>query len=163
MNTQHNDSYEKDLSMLTRDTDYEQTSTVLNSMYNNCIMSTHSITTLNKYVTKRSVSDIMNTMIDSYNGYKQRVKEISALLNIDLKQVNGAVQSMAAASMRMKMLNDNSTEHAVSILVQGVYMGVIDMYKLLNNVENVDANSMSLARDLLSYHENSADKLKQYL
>ncbi len=89
--------------------------------------------------------------------------ELAGELSIELKQVNGAVQSMASASMRMKMLANNSSEHAVSILVQGVYMGVIDMYKLLNNVEGVEPHCLSLARDLLSYHEQSADKLKQYL
>lgn len=147
----------------TADIDHEDTATVLNSMYNNCIMSVSSITTLNKYVTKDSISNILHTMTEQHSSYKQRIMELAGEQGVELKQVNGAVQSMANASMRMKMLSDNSSEHAVSILVQGVYMGVIDMYKLLNHVDDIEPHTLSLARDLLSYHEQSADKLKQYL
>ncbi len=152
-----------DNSNIHHDIDHEQTATVLNSMYNNCIMSSNCIVTLNKYVTKDSIAHILHSMTEQYNCYKQRIMELAGEQCAELKQVNGVAQSMANASMRMKMLSDNSSEHAVSILVHGVYMGVIDMYKLLNNVADVEPNTMSLARDLLSYHENSADKLKQYL
>lgn len=143
--------------------DHDTTQKMLNTLYDNCHMASQSIMTLNKYIDKDPLDKIMHTMTNRYNNYIGDVNNLAHQLKCSLKSTTGWSQMMANMSIKWQMITDKCCSHAIKILIQGVFMGILDLQTQLNNSVDINQDVATLAREILHYHQQSIEQLKEYL
>ena len=63
----------------------------------------------------------------------------------------------------MEMLKDNSPSNIAKMMIKSTNIGIVELEEKLNNYQNVDKKSRSLAKELLRMEKRNIDALKKYL
>lgn len=135
-------------------------------IYKDCDMS---ITTLEKLLKKLTLKDnkIKDAVEDILKEYKKFLKDTKKILKKEHveEEKNGLITKMMANMGVSKEVNaDNSDASMADMLIKGITMGTIDMEKKIHQYEKeVDKKDLKLAKEFLSFQQNSIEKLKKYL
>lgn len=135
-------------------------------IYKDCDMS---ITTLEKLLKELSLKDnkIKDAVEDILKEYKKFLKDTKKILKKEHveEEKNGLITKMMANMGVSKEVNaDNSDASMADMLIKGITMGTIDMEKKIHQYEKeVDKKDLKLAKEFLSFQQNSIEKLKKYL
>lgn len=66
-------------------------------------------------------------------------------------------------AIQLNTIKDTSPEHIAEIMINGTTMGIIDLTKKLNDLDDSDAGAKELALDYLKSEEEHIDALKKHL
>lgn len=66
-------------------------------------------------------------------------------------------------AIQLNTLADTTTEHIAEIMINGTTMGIVDMTKKLNDLDDSDAGAKKLALDYIKSEEEHIDALKKHL
>ncbi|NLJ30243.1 MAG: hypothetical protein GX424_01330 [Clostridiales bacterium] len=72
-------------------------------------------------------------------------------------------RAMVKGSIRMNTLLDNSSNHIAEMMIQGTNMGIINITKKLNRLNDSDAGAKNLAQDYLADEQRNIETMKKYL
>ena len=136
---------------------------VLNAVYQNAQMAIDSIETLSKKVTdsnfrndlheqRKRYSEFANMAVEELEKYGARADDISTMSKLGLN-----------ASINMNMMMNNHTGHLAEMMIQGTNMGVIELKKCINHLDDVDAPVAKLCMDMHEFERRNIDSLKNYL
>ncbi len=70
---------------------------------------------------------------------------------------------MLRSAIRMSTLMNKNTSHIAEMMINGTTMGIIDMTKRLNELDDADAGAKKLAEDYIVNEQQNIENLKKHL
>ena len=143
--------------------DVEKTRQAMSDLYKNVTMAQNCVKTLLPYVDKQDVTKTLHKQVEQYDHYVEQLDELCENLNFDPTPAPKALLTMANMGIRAKMLADRSVTHVAKIMLQGTLNGIIDLYRLIGENENVHPEVALLQKQILRYEEGRFESLKGLL
>lgn len=143
--------------------DVEKTRRVMSDLYKNVTMAQGCIKTLLPYVEKQEVTKTLHKQVEQYDRYVEQLDEMCEHLSFDPTPAPKFAMSMASMGIKAKMMTDKSVTHIAKIMMQGTLNGIIDLYRLMKENEDVHPEVMLLEKQILRYEEGKLEGLKSYL
>ena len=141
----------------------EKTKQAMSDLYKNVTMAQNCVKTLLPYVEAQEVTKTLHQQVEQYDHYVEQLDALCENLNFDPTPAPKAVISMANMGIRAKMLTDKSVTHIAKIMLQGTLNGIIDLYRLIGDNEEVHPEVALLQKQILRYEEGRFENLKAWL
>ncbi|MBQ2715253.1 MAG: hypothetical protein IKK74_09470 [Clostridia bacterium] len=138
---------------------------LLDDLYKNLKMGTTSTTDILGRVRDPDLRAEMTKTIDGFEGLASRVSKLMIEAGITPKEENMLTKAGAKIGMVMNTATDSTSEHLAEMMIQGLTMGVTELYRDIGEAEEVgiSGEALSLAKDALAFEENAVEKFKTYL
>ena len=143
--------------------DVEKTRQAMSDMYKNVTMAQSCVKTLLPYVEQQEVTKTLHKQVEQYDHYVELLDELCENLNFDPTPAPKALITMANMGIKAKMLTDKSVTHVAKIMLQGTLNGIIDLYRLIGENEDVHPEVALLQKQILRYEEGKFESLKAWL
>jgi hypothetical protein len=107
----------------------------------------------------------MTGLLDSYEKYAADAKKVLDSEGIEAKEENMMTKMGAKMGMAMNTMTDSTTSHLAEMVIQGATMGMTDMRKNITEFSDSDVSpdTITLAKDIATFEDNSVEKLKKFL
>jgi len=141
------------------------TAALLDRMYKNVKMGADSIINLMPKVQDERLRTEMTTELSELEKYSEQISKMLSDEGAEAKEENIVSRMSAKMGMAMNTMIDSTTSHIAEMMMEGYTMGITDMTKDIREYENTKASeaSLKLAREIVSFHERSFDKMKSFL
>ena len=138
---------------------------LLDDLYKNLKMGTTSTTDILGRVREPDLRAEMTKTIDGFEGLASRVSKLMIEAGITPKEENMLTKAGAKIGMMMNTATDSTSEHLAEMMIQGLTMGVTELYRDIGEAEEVgiSGEALSLAKDALAFEEKAVEKFKTYL
>lgn len=138
---------------------------LLDDLYKNLKMGSTSTTDILGRVKDPDLRKEMTNIIDGCEGLASRVSKLMIQAGITPKEENMLTRAGAKIGMVMNTATDSTSEHLAEMMIQGLTMGVTELYRDIGEAEEVGISGevLSLAKEALEFEEKSVEKLKTYL
>ena len=143
--------------------DVEKTRQAMSDLYKNVTMAQSSIKTLLPYVEKQEVTKALHKQVEQYDHYVEQLDEMCENLNFDPTPAPKFAIMMANMGIKAKMMSDKSITHVAKIMLQGTLNGIIDLYRLVRENDDINPEVALLQKQILRYEEGRFESLKAYL
>ena len=143
----------------------EKNSEFLMELYKNMKMGADSIVNISSKVSEGPLRDELTRQLDTYEKYSAKASKMLFSAGETPKEENIMSKMARNVGMTMNTLTDSSESHIAEMMIEGATMGVTENLKLIRRFEKkgVSEEAMSLARDTVSFMEDSVEHLKKYL
>ena len=131
-------------------TNYVNSIKVLNSLKKVVTMAIHSTETVIPNMKNDKFVEILKQQVGRYTEFAKRCDEL-------------ADKFFAKASIKMKMLADDSVSKSAEMIILGSTNGIVELGKLLRHTPEINPETMTLARDVIEYLEQIIEDMKYYL
>ena len=144
---------------------YDKVSTkqVLGDLYKNVTMCKHSIKVLIAHVKDNELAKTLINQTDKYDEFAKKCEDLADRLKLKIEPVSKMLVCMSKTGIKMKMVADNSQTNVLKVMLNGTFMGVIDLHILLSHNKNAQSEVLLLGKEILNYQEERIEKLKQAL
>lgn len=149
--------------MTENDCDVEKTEQAISDLYKNVTMAQNCVKTLLPFIDEQSVTKSLHKQVEQYDGFIEQIGTLGKNLNFDPTPAPKMWISMANMGIKAKMSMDNSTTHAAKIMLQGTLNGIIDLYRLLRENDQVHPDVSTLIKQVLRYEEGRLENAKAWL
>lgn len=138
---------------------------LLDDLYKNLKMGTTSTTDILGRVRDPDLRAEMTKTIDGFEGLASRVSKLMIEAGITPKEENMLTKAGAKIGMVMNTATDSTSEHLAEMMIQGLTMGITELYRNIGEAEEtgISGEPLSLCREALSFEESAVEKLKSYL
>lgn len=143
--------------------DVEKTRQAVSDLYKNVTMAQNCVKTLLPYVEEQDVTKALHKQVEQYDSYIEQIGTIGQTLNFDPTPTPKAIIAMANMGIRAKMISDKSTTHVAKIMLQGTLNGIIDLYRLMKENDDVHPDVALLEKQILRYEEGRLENAKAWL
>ena len=143
--------------------DVEKTREAMSDLYKNVTMAQNCVKTLLPYVEEQEVTKTLHKQVEQYDHYVEQLDELCENLNFDPTPAPKMLVKMANMGIKAKMLTDKSVTHIAKIMLQGTLNGIIDLYRLIGENEEVHPEVALLQKQILRYEEGKFESLKAWL
>lgn len=109
---------------------------------------------------------LRNDMEQQAKNYKEMNSQAKAMLRKDgyLPEEKGAFKkAMLRGSIKMNTLVNSKPDHIAKMMINGTTMGIIDLTKKLNELDDSDAGAKKLAEDYLAGEQQNIEIMKKHL
>ena len=103
-------------------------------------------------------------ILEGYSSFEEKAK--NELLSCDKQPIEEGNMSKMMSSMGIfkEVLEDNSDAAIADMLIQGLSMGIIEMEKRIKGAsDDVDKDSLKLAKNFKKFQEKSQKTMEKYL
>lgn len=138
---------------------------LLDDLYKNLKMGTTSTTDILGRVKDPDLRAEMTKTIDGFEGLASRVSKVMMEAGITPKEENMFTKAGAKIGMVMNTATDSTSEHLAEMMIQGLTMGVTELYRDIGEAEEVGISGevLTLAKEALDFEERAVEKFKTYL
>ena len=138
---------------------------LLDDLYKNLKMGTTSTTDILGRVKDPDLRAEMTKTIDGFEGLASRVSKVMIEAGITPKEENMFTKAGAKIGMMMNTATDSTSEHLAEMMIQGLTMGVTELYRDIGEAEEVGISGevLTLAKEALDFEERAVEKFKTYL
>ncbi len=138
---------------------------LLGDLYKNLKMGSESTTDVLGRVKDPDLRTEMTLIIDGLEGLALRTSKLMLQAGLTPKEENIMTRAGAKIGMVMNTATDSTSEHLAEMMIQGLTMGVTELYRDIGEAEEVgiSGEALELVREALAFEENSIEKLKTYL
>ena len=143
--------------------DVEKTRQAMSDLYKNVTMAQNCVKTLLPYVDQQDVTKTLHKQVEQYDHYVELLDELCENLNFDPSPAPKMLITMANMGIKTKMLTDKSITHVAKIMLQGTLNGIIDLYRLIGENEDIHPEVALLEKQILRYEEGRFENLKAFL
>ena len=137
-------------------------------------MAIHSTETVIPNMKNDKFVEILKQQVGRYTEFAKRCdeladktiaafKRLADKIGSTLEEKFGAGQFFAKASIKMKMLADDSVSKSAEMIILGSTNGIVELGKLLRHTPEINPETMTLARDVIEYLEQIIEDMKYYL
>ena len=144
-------------------TNYVNSIKVLNSLKKVVTMAIHSTETVIPNMKNDKFVEILKQQVGRYTEFAKRCDELADKIGSTLEEKFGAGQFFAKASIKMKMLADDSVSKSAEMIILGSTNGIVELGKLLRHTPEINPETMTLARDVIEYLEQIIEDMKFYV
>ena len=141
----------------------EKTEQVISDLYKNVTMAQNCIKTLLPYVEEQDVTKSLHKQVEQYDSYIEQIGIVGKNLNFDPTPAPKMLIVMANMGLKTKMMADKSTTHVAKIIMQGTLNGIIDLYRLMKDVDKIHPDVALLMKQVLRYEEGRLENAKAWL
>lgn len=141
----------------------EKTKQVMSDLYKNITMAQNCVKTLLPYVDNQETTKTLHKQVEQYDHYVEQLDALCETLNFDPTPAPKALISMANMGIRAKMLTDKSISHVAKIMLQGTLNGIIDLYRLIKENEDIHPEVHLMEKQILRYEEGCFEAMKTML
>ena len=135
----------------------------MSDLYKNVTMAQNCVKTLLPYVENQDTTKALHKQVEQYDHYVEQLDALCENLNFDPTPAPKALISMANMGIRAKMLTDKSISHVAKIMLQGTLNGIIDLYRLIKENEDIHPEVHLLEKQILRYEEGCFEEMKGML
>ena len=142
-----------------------ETADFLDRMYKNVKMGSESIITLMPKVKNDGLRSEMTSELSKLDGYTAKICDMLSKEGRAPKEENIVTRISSKVGMNMSTMMDSTTSHIAEMMMEGYTMGITDMTKDIREAERSKASeaSLRLAREIVSFHEDSFSEMKKFL
>lgn len=141
---------------------------------NELLMHIYDISYMGEYSTNKLLSTLKNKNnkikslledeLKEYESYKKKSEKLLKKSKIELPKTSIITKMSSNMGIMMETMKDNSDASIASMLVQGFTMGIVEMEtKIKNYKEEVDKNTIKLAKNLLKFQQKEIENLKTFM
>ena len=150
---------------VTKEKNQNATVDLLDRMYKNVKMGSDSIINLMPKVKDEALRTEMTSELSKLEGYSSKIGKM--LFNEGKTPKEEGIVSKLSSKMGISMntMIDSTSSHIAEMMMEGYTMGITDMTKDIREYENTTASeaSLKLAREIVSFHEQSFSAMKKFL
>lgn len=143
-----------------------ETNELLEEVYKTAAMGRFSMMKLIEALKEKDnkIKGYLEELLEDYRNYEDQSKELLLKENIEPMEENAISKLMASMGIQKEVKGDNSDAAMAEMLIQGIFMGSIEMEKQIKNYkDHVDKDDMKLAKKFLKFQEKAIEELKKYL
>lgn len=144
----------------------DETNELLVCIYQDCEMAVFNLENLlNELLNKdNKIKSDIEFILKEYEKYFKETKKLMKENKIKPQKSSMMAKMGSKIGIKNNVKKDNSDSKISDIVIQGLVMGIIDINKRIDNYkEESGKDTLMLAKRLLSFQEDSVDKLKEYL
>lgn len=141
---------------------------------NELLMHIYDVSYMGEYSTNKLLSTLKNKNnkikslledeLKEYESYKKKSEKLLKKAKIEIPKTSILTKMSSNMGIMMETMKDNSDASIASMLVQGFTMGIVEMETKINNYkEEVNKNTIKLAKNLLKYQQKEIENLKTFM
>lgn len=138
-------------------------SQLLNAVFKNVTMATHAIDSIRDKITDKKLSKLLEKQNQIYERLTSKCENLASNISQDLHPINMFAKMSSSASINMKTMFNDDTNHIAEMLIQGTTMGITDVIKSIGEFDTADTEIKNVAIDLQHSEEEFIDSLKTFL
>lgn len=100
---------------------------------------------------------------DNYRGMAAKAKDMLRQDGQIPEHQSSYKKAMLWSSIQMNTVANKNPEHIAEMMISGTTMGIIDLTKKLNSLDDADAGAKKLAEDYLANEQCNIEELKRHL
>lgn len=110
------------------------------------------------------IKKLLEDELQVYDLYKKKSEKLIKKAKLELPAQNIMSKMMSSMGIMMETMKDNSDAAIASMLAEGFTMGIVEMEaKIKNYKEEVDKNTLKLAKELLKFQQKEIENLKTFM
>ena len=137
--------------------------TLLGEVYKSVTMGVDSISTLIQKTTDTAMRSDLSTQLEEYQKFATVTKTKMYEKNFKVKESSIFAKIPAEVSMNVTTMMDNSNTKIAEMMINGSTMGVIGLTRTIRQTPDASPDCTQLAREVVTFEENSINKMKTYL
>lgn len=141
---------------------------------NELLMHIYGVSYMGEYSTNKLLSTLKNknnkikslleNELKEYESYKKKSEKLLKKAKIEIPKTSILTKMSSNMGIMMETMKDNSDASIASMLVQGFTMGIVEMETKINNYkEEVNKNTIKLAKNLLKFQQKEIENLKTFM
>lgn len=141
---------------------------------NELLMHIYDVSYMGEYSTNKLLSTLKNKNnkikslledeLKEYESYKKKSEKLLKKAKIEIPKTSILTKMSSNMGIMMETMKDNSDASIASMLVQGFTMGIVEMETKINNYkEEVNKNTIKLAKNLLKFQQGEIENLKTFM
>ena len=141
---------------------------------NELLMHIYDVSYMGEYSTNKLLSTLKNKNnkikslledeLKEYESYKKKSEKLLKKAKIEIPKTSILTKMSSNMGIMMETMKDNSDASIASMLVQGFTMGIVEMETKINNYkEEVNKNTIKLAKNLLKFQQKQIENLKTFM
>ena len=111
----------------------------------------------------KSLKKELKDQCSEYQKLQAKANEAMSEYNVTPSKEKMMEQTMLWGSIQMNTLLDSSEQHIAEMMINGTTMGIIDMTKKLNELEQPKAKEKEIAEEFIENSQAYIDMWKNYL
>lgn len=131
-------------------------------VYRNAKMGAEAILNLLPSVEDESLKSELTSQLTKYEEFAADAKELLEKRGESPLEESGFSRIMAKMGIKMNTLIDKTSSHVAQMVIEGAVMGVTDIQKRLNEADDY-GEAEPIAKKLIAFEEDTAQKMKEYL
>ena len=138
-------------------------SQLLNATFKNVTMATHAIDSIRDKIQDKKLSKLLEKQNQIYENLTAKCENLASEISQELHPINMFAKMSSSASINMKTMFNDETNHIAEMLIQGTTMGITDIIKSIGEFNSADKEIKNVAIDLQHSEEEFVDSLKTFL
>jgi hypothetical protein len=137
----------------------------LDEIYKGAKMGADSIIHLLPHVRDDALRSVMTQQLDGYEKYATRADAALSERDCAAREEGVVTRISARVGMSLQTLLDSSSTHIAEMMIEGSNMGITELTRLANRLEEEDpcSEALRLAREVIRFEERNVELLKRYL
>lgn len=131
-------------------------------VYRNAKMGAEAILNLLPSVEDELLKSELTNQLTKYEEFAADAKELLKKRGESPLEESGFSRMMAKMGIKMNTLIDKTSSHVAQMVIEGAVMGVTDIQKRLNEADDY-GEAEPIAKKLIAFEEDTAQKMKEYL
>lgn len=141
----------------------DRTAEFLNDVYKNAKMGMNSLSMLIDKTDDADMRRELQKELEKYTVFATKVTDELARMGKTPEEI-GILQNVGLwAGVTVNALIDSTPSHIAQMIIEGSNMGIVELTKILNNAQNVDASAQKIALELMHMEEYRVQKMKRRL
>ena len=138
---------------------------LLCEIYKNANMGEDSLCMLIGKVKDEKLRRDITCQLDTYAGYAQTAKNKLADMNVKAKELSPIAKISSEISMAVSTMTDSSAQKLAELIIEGSTMGIVELKKQITAAKNENApeHIVNFANEVVTFEENSINRMKEYL
>ena len=138
---------------------------LLCEIYKNANMGEDSLCSLIGKVKDENLRRDITCQLDTYAGYAQTAKNKLADMNVKAKELSPIAKISSEISMAVSTMTDSSAQKLAELIIEGSTMGIVELKKQITAAKNENApeHIVNFANEVVTFEENSINRMKEYL
>ena len=138
-------------------------SQLLNAIFKNVTMATHAIDTIRDKISNKKLLKLLEKQNGIYERITAECKALASEISQDLQAINPFAKMSSSATINLKTMMNDETNHISEMLIQGTTMGITDIIKSIGEFNTANKEIKNVATELQHSEEEFVDSLKTFL
>ncbi|MGN0960670.1 MAG: hypothetical protein ACI4PF_00555 [Christensenellales bacterium] len=143
--------------------EYEITTKLLDNAYKNVRMASFAIDCIIDKIKDSKLEELLRKQNDFYLDTTEELEKLSEELKHKPSDVNIFLKGSSFASIKMKSMLNDETQHLAEMLTQGTTMGITEMIKSKSDYPSKNEKLLKICNLITGSEEKFVESLKDFL
>lgn len=143
--------------------EYENNTKLLDNAYKNVRMATFAIDCIIDKIQNTGLEDLLRKQNDFYLDTTEEIERICESLKHKPADISIFLKGSSFASIKLKSMMNDETQHLAEMLTQGTTMGITEMIKSRSDYPTTSQDILKIVDSIIGSEEKFVESLKDYL